>query len=156
MIWTPNRRKRPQGETVRLILLHSTIGSFKGAVSWLMNPASGVSSHFVVSKAGTVRKLAPMSDYTFHAGRSEWKGKKNVNYFSLGVEMEHFDRPGEVWPQVQIEAVAGICRELVKVYGWLPIVGHRDICIPKGRKSDPRDFPYQKLIPLIAAKGLSH
>src|SRR5512146_2902740 len=37
---------------VKAICLHGTGGSFKGAMSWLLNPKSGVSASYIISKGG--------------------------------------------------------------------------------------------------------
>jgi N-acetylmuramoyl-L-alanine amidase len=45
----------------------------------------------------------------------------------------------EPYGEFQVEAAAKLCAELCKTYGIDPlkIVGHQDVCLPIGRKTDP-------------------
>lgn len=83
---TPNRGGAldPQG-----IVLHDTAGDLgnEGAVSWLTNPAARASAHVVVGRDGTIIQLAPFNVVTWHAGKSNWKGRQNVNSFAVGIEI---------------------------------------------------------------------
>lgn len=70
---TPNRQigqlVNPKGW-----VLHGTLGSYKGAITWLCtppekrNPVSYSSAHFVISKKGEITQLAEINDVTWHAG----------------------------------------------------------------------------------------
>jgi N-acetyl-anhydromuramyl-L-alanine amidase AmpD len=70
------------------ILLHHTSGAYAGSVAWCMNPASRVSYHCIVSNTGKRTVLAESTMRTWHAGISEWKGRKNCNDFCIGVAFE--------------------------------------------------------------------
>jgi N-acetyl-anhydromuramyl-L-alanine amidase AmpD len=118
----------------------------QGGVAWLTNEASGVSADFMVSKAGVIVKLNPdmKSFYTWHAGKSKFGGRSDVNEISIGIEHEHFD--GDEWPGAQVEASGKLCAWLVEEFGLDLsdgcITSHRAIALPRGRKSDPREFPW--------------
>lgn len=141
---SPNYRECAN-RTPQLIVLHSTGGNFDGAVSWLRNPDSGVSAHYVVSRAGRVVQLVQCKDIAWHAGKGKWKSYNDVNKISVGIEMEHFDFKSD-WPDEQIEAVAEVVKIIMEKYN-IPvenIVGHRDIA--PGRKVDPdTNFPWHEL-----------
>jgi N-acetyl-anhydromuramyl-L-alanine amidase AmpD len=70
------------------ILLHHTSGAYAGSVAWCMNPASRVSYHCIVSNVGKRTALAEPTMRTWHAGISEWKGRKNCNDFCIGLAFE--------------------------------------------------------------------
>jgi N-acetyl-anhydromuramyl-L-alanine amidase AmpD len=70
------------------ILLHHTSGAYAGSVAWCMNPASRVSYHCIVSNVGKRTTLAAPTMRTWHAGISEWKGRKNCNDFCIGLAFE--------------------------------------------------------------------
>jgi N-acetyl-anhydromuramyl-L-alanine amidase AmpD len=70
------------------ILLHHTSGAYAGSVSWCMEPKSRVSYHCIVSNTGKRTTLAEPTMRTWHAGISEWKGRKNCNDFCVGVAFE--------------------------------------------------------------------
>ena len=145
-MWTPNRTARPAGARIQVIVLHSTGGAFAGAVSWLMARVSRASAHYVVSRSGHVEKLAPLSDRTWHAGRAEWHGQRDVNAISVGIEMEHVDGRQE-WPPTQVRAVASLVQALRAAYGPLPVTGHAYVARPKGRKVDPQAYPWVQIPP---------
>jgi N-acetyl-anhydromuramyl-L-alanine amidase AmpD len=49
-----NQGERPAGSDIDCVVLHATAGSLSGTLAWFANPASGVSSHYVVAKDGDV------------------------------------------------------------------------------------------------------
>jgi N-acetyl-anhydromuramyl-L-alanine amidase AmpD len=70
------------------ILLHHTSGAYAGSVAWCMEPKSRVSYHCIVSQTGKRTVLAAPTMRTWHAGISEWKGRKNCNDFCIGLAFE--------------------------------------------------------------------
>jgi N-acetylmuramoyl-L-alanine amidase len=84
---TPNvsrgRRIAPKA-----IVLHHTSGSYAGSVAWCMNPASRVSYHCIVAKDGRRSTLADPDERAWHAGRSEWRGRRDLNSWSIGAAFE--------------------------------------------------------------------
>lgn len=126
---TPNtgRPLEPVG-----IIVHDT-GSMNaaGSISWLCDPASKVSAHFVVARDGGVTQLAPCNVQTWHAGKSSWRGRSNVNFFAVGIEIAN---PGPLhkvasggWsndrdPDEEVAAGADVERVVTKEHGdayWL-------------------------------------
>lgn len=145
---TPN--KYPGQNNPEFIVLHSTIGAYEGAVSWLRNPASSASAHAVFGRVGEITQLMDFKDGAWHAGRvsnpselgkqhlkRSLTGYQNPNRYSIGLEVASgydIDRDGvlETWekqysPQ-QIKAVAWyIVNEIDPRFGQLPIITHKDI-----------------------------
>lgn len=72
-----------------LIVLHDTAGGLdaSGSISWLCNPRSKVSAHFVVARDGVVTQLVPVDRAAWHAGQSSWSGRANCNGYSVGIEI---------------------------------------------------------------------
>lgn len=123
-----------------LIVLHSTGGAFQGAWSWMMKKDDTyASAHFLVSRTGEIQQLVSLHHIAYHAGVSSYNGKANCNTFSIGIEMEHLDGKQD-WPDMQLLAVAALCKELQRQFGISHIVGHRDVA--PGRKVDPLKFPW--------------
>jgi N-acetylmuramoyl-L-alanine amidase len=83
---TPNVGKAIRPE---IIVLHETAGRLDagGAISWLCNPTARASAHFVIGREGTVTQLAACNMATWHAGKSAYQGRENVNGFSIGIEL---------------------------------------------------------------------
>lgn len=71
-----------------LIVVHDTAGDLSdaGAISWLSNPISRASAHFVISREGRITQLASCNVKTWHAGASFYKGRQGCNSFSIGIE----------------------------------------------------------------------
>lgn len=51
---SPNRNIGRQGWRPDMVVCHITEGAFNGTVSWITNPASQVSYHFVVARDGRI------------------------------------------------------------------------------------------------------
>ncbi|MCH9651053.1 MAG: N-acetylmuramoyl-L-alanine amidase [Deltaproteobacteria bacterium] len=88
-------RSPNQGDLVdhQLLVMHYTAGSSaESSVSWLTNAASRASAHVVIGRDGSVTQLVPFDRIAFHAGKSEWLGRKKVNEFSLGIELDNAGR----------------------------------------------------------------
>lgn len=137
------------------IVLHDTGGKDEqGACSWLINPDSQVSSHFVIGKSGNVYRLVPEEYVAWHAGKSILMGEEDVNKFSIGIEIVD-DSDADPYPDPQIDALLQLCTDLVVRY-HIPlnrVVGHEHIAVPKGRKVDPgRDFPWYEFLNTLGAK----
>jgi len=128
--------------TPSLVVIHYTgDNSMEGAVSWLCAEQSGVSAHLVIGKDGTICQLLPFNIIGWHAGRSEYNGRVNVNSFSIGIENVGI---GDSWPNEQIEAIRSVLVALSKVYQIENIVGHEDVA--PIRKTDPGpNFPWDKV-----------
>lgn len=145
---SPNRRPRPKGAAPDIIVLHSTGGAYAGALSTLRyrNPVPWrrVSAHYLIARSGAIVKLVPVAEMAYHAGKSAWKGTTDINRYSVGIEMEHYDGRQD-WPAAQVTAAAALCKELCKSesISVLNIVGHNEIAVPKGRKVDPMAFPWE-------------
>ena len=73
----------------RLIVLHDTAGDLSGdgSISWLSDKKSKVSAHFVVKRNGEIVQLVETNIKTWHAGVSSWRGKSNLNDWSIGIEI---------------------------------------------------------------------
>jgi N-acetyl-anhydromuramyl-L-alanine amidase AmpD len=83
---TPNKSGRPITPT--MIVLHHTSGSYNGSVSWCMNPESKVSYHVLIARDGRRTVFGSDTDRCWHAGRSNWHGRPDLNSWSLGVAWE--------------------------------------------------------------------
>ena len=85
---SPNHGERAAGKPVDMIILHYTgMASAERAVSWLCDPESGVSSHYVVFEDGRIVQLVDESRRAWHAGKSYWAGETDINSRSVGIEI---------------------------------------------------------------------
>jgi N-acetylmuramoyl-L-alanine amidase len=136
-------------ERISMVVLHYTdMPSADAALARLCDPAAKVSAHYVITEEGEVVQLVDESRRAWHAGRSFWRGKANVNGASIGIELAN---PGHTcgyrpFPEAQIEALVPLLHRIVKTYD-IPranVVGHSDVA-PQ-RKLDPGElFPWERL-----------
>jgi N-acetylmuramoyl-L-alanine amidase len=153
---SPNFGPRPDGLRPDMIVLHYT-GMEAGAAAEarLCDPASEVSSHYLVHEDGRIVQMVRESDRAWHAGKSSWRGNRDVNSRSVGIEIvnpgHEFGYPD--FPKVQILAVIELCRGIAHRHSVRPemILGHSDVA--PGRKVDPGEkFPWR----LLARHGIGH
>ena len=144
---SPNFDARTAPPSV-LVLHYTGMKTGPEALDWLRNPASNVSSHYLVEEDGRVFRLVPEERRAWHAGASFWRGRRNVNGDSIGIEIVN---PGHEWgyrpfPAAQIAAVTALVGDIRG--RWTiddrDIVGHSDVA-PE-RKEDPGElFPWKGL-----------
>lgn len=75
--------------TPSLVVLHDTASSLRpgSAAYYLQNNDAKVSVHFVIELDGTTVQQVRTGDRAFHAGTSEYHGRKWCNGFSIGIEL---------------------------------------------------------------------
>ncbi|MXP47308.1 N-acetylmuramoyl-L-alanine amidase [Altererythrobacter luteolus] len=132
-----------------MVVLHYTEMKPVGtALDRLCDADAGVSAHYLISEEGEVTLLVPEDKRAWHAGVSYWRGHKDVNSASIGIELDH---PGHglgyrPFADAQIEALVPLLHRIVKTHD-IPranIVGHSDVA--PARKTDPGElFPWDRL-----------
>lgn len=145
---SPNQSPRRSATKIDLIIIHATAGgSLEGAVGWMMNSKSQVSSHYCISKVGEIVQLVDESKKSWHAGASTWEGKTNLNETSIGIELVNHNDGKDFYTDIQIETLARLIVEIQKRYPEITderILGHHQIA--PSRKTDPGIlFPWVKL-----------
>src|SRR5882672_5165456 len=147
IIWepSPNFKIGNKNRDVTCIVLHATATTgIDSPLEWLTSSLSKVSAHYLIGKDGKKYQLVKEKDIAYHAGNSEWRGKKWVNNFSIGIELVNANDGIDPWPTDQIESCAILCLELCNDYSiaLVDVVGHRDIA--PGRKTDPAGFNFDE------------
>ena len=150
---SPNCDDRPPGADIELLVIHSISlppGEFGGAgivelFTNCLDPdahpyyreihGQKVSSHFLIRRDGELFQFVPCALRAWHAGQSEWRGRNRCNDFSVGVELEGAD--DQPFTDSQYTVLAELTRVLLRQYPIKDWVGHSDIAIPPGRKTDP-------------------
>lgn len=70
------------------IVVHYTAGaSLASAVHTLTQLHGNASAHLVIDRDGTVVQLVPFAVQAWHAGVSSWRGRTQLNRWSLGIEL---------------------------------------------------------------------
>ena len=80
-------------ETIDTVVLHSTDGAnAMSSAHYLARNDTSVSAHLVVARSGRVIQLLPFNVRAWHAGMSEYEGRKQLNDFSVGIEIDNAGR----------------------------------------------------------------
>jgi N-acetylmuramoyl-L-alanine amidase len=132
-----------------MVVLHYTgMPTGDEALARLRDPAAKVSAHYLIEEDGRAFALVPEERRAWHAGVSFWKGERNVNAVSIGVELVN---PGHDWgyrpfPDAQIAALVELLTGIRARWDVSDarIVGHSDVA--PDRKIDPGElFPWKRL-----------
>jgi LysM repeat protein len=147
-VGSPNFNRRPNQDDIHAIVIHATANTtLEGVISWFNNPQAQVSAHYSIGKDGRIVQHVRDQDRAWHAGGSEWKGVPNVNNYALGIELVNLNDGQDPYPEEQHQANVQLCTYLCREHHIKPddIMGHLDIAVPKGRKTDPRGYDLERL-----------
>jgi N-acetylmuramoyl-L-alanine amidase len=132
-----------------MVVIHYTgMQTGEAALARLRDPVAKVSSHYMIEEDGRIFRLVPEARRAHHAGVSFWKGERDVNSRSVGIELVN---PGDEFgyrpfPDAQIAALLTLLPAIRSRWS-IPngnIVGHSDVA-PE-RKIDPDYlFPWKRL-----------
>ena len=141
---SPNRDERPAdaGPVDTLVLHYTGMVSAEAALDRLTDAGARVSAHWCIGEDGTLWRLVPEERRAWHAGVSEWRGRRSLNDVSIGIELvnpghEHGYRP---FPPAQMDALLDLARAVVARYPIDPrnVVAHADVA--PTRRQDPGEL----------------
>jgi N-acetyl-anhydromuramyl-L-alanine amidase AmpD len=153
-VGSPNFNKRRAPDDITAIVIHSTANSsLQGVIDWFNNPNAQVSAHYTIGKDGRIVQHVKDSDRAWHAGQSVWKGRNACNDYTLGIELVNLNNGQDPYPEAQHRAAVALCAYLCYTYNIQvdDIMGHLDIALPPGRKTDPRGYDLNRLRREVAA-----
>jgi len=167
---SPNFGPRPAGTCVSLAIVHSislppgeygghTIEQlFSNRLDCDAHPYYSrlrglqVSAHFLIRRDGAAVQFVPIGERAWHAGASSWRGRKNCNDWSLGIELEGLE--GQHFEPPQYSMLATLLRAAQRHLPLQEVVGHEHVA--PGRKADPGPgFDWPRLAAALRSSGLS-
>lgn len=108
---SPRNPERAVRASTELIVLHTTEAPARSSLNKLCDRGE---AHYCVTEDGTVYAIVDRDREAFHAGRSMWNGKEDVDKFSVGIEcVGYHDQPMGL---VQLRAIAALVKELKTMY----------------------------------------
>lgn len=120
--------------TPELIMLHHSYGSYKGGISWIRQVISKVSYHYLIDVTGHRTQLVWDKLRAWHAGKSYWDGKTNLNGTSIGIAVTGNTNKRKL-TKAEVDSVAYKIIYLATKFSTIKgVVTHRDVA-PK-RKND--------------------
>lgn len=150
-----NQRMAGEGGRIHLVIIHSCEGSYTGCWSWLANPSSQVSAHYVVREDGAeitqlVREparawhIGAFYDAALNEGHDAHLQGVQSNHFTIGVEHAGFASQSS-WPTAQLDASARLVCGVAQRWGIprdrLHIVSHGQLQ-PHNRTDPGRGWPW--------------
>ncbi|MGB7404380.1 MAG: N-acetylmuramoyl-L-alanine amidase [Pacificimonas sp.] len=150
---SPNHNKRAL--PVSIVVMHYTgMTSAEAALERLRDPDAKVSAHYLIAEDGTVMRLVDEDRRAWHAGRAYWRGIRDVNSASIGIELANpgHDHGYLDFPEPQMAALETLLEGILERHDVRPenVIGHSDLA--PDRKIDPGEkFPWER----FAAKGLA-
>ena len=160
---SPHADARPAGVPVSLIVIHGVSlppGEFGGP--WIEDFFCGrldmsmhpyfrqiadlrVAPHLLIRRDGSLIQFVACELRAWHAGVSEWDGRRDCNDFSVGIELEGTDSlPYTDAQYARLVPVIQALRGRYPAIDDTAVVGHSDIA--PGRKTDPGPaFDWERL-----------
>ncbi len=135
--WNPSQNYGTRdGAPVVFVIIHDTEGPFDASVSWLQNPASSASSHYIIrSSDGYIEQLVHDTDMAWAV--------RCWNPITLSIEHEGYVSDSSYFTQTMYESSARLteylCREFNIPEDSIHIFGH-----------DAWTYPWFNLIPFYA------
>ena len=148
---------------ITLIVVHQTeaAADIGATLRYFAEPRpDGTSAHYVVSPEAAPQAVKVVQDTgrSWQAGKNtSWRGKKEVNHYSIGIELSH--KTGTPFPPKQIDCLVDLIGRLRAAYPSIPsdgVVGHMDILLEDshnwlaGRDCPGLDFDW----PVLESKGV--
>jgi len=147
---SPNysKKRRPKRD-IKFVIIHYTgMQSEIESLNRLKDPKYKVSCHYIISRKGDVTQMVREENIAWHAGESKWKKFKNLNNYSIGIELVNKGHKlgYQNFTHLQILSLTKLCKKIKKKYHIKKenFLGHSDIA--PLRKVDPGEkFPWKKL-----------
>ena len=135
---SPNYGLRRDDTEIDFIILHYTAMGTENSLDRLCDPTHEVSCHYLIDQGGLCYQLVDDSKRAWHAGKAYWRGYRDLNSRSLGIELVNLGN--EVYPEAQMKKLKSLLKHLIKSYEISPknVLGHSDIA--PSRKSDPGEY----------------
>jgi len=141
--------KKRLNKSIKFVVFHYTgMQSERESILRLCDTKYKVSSHLLIGQNGKIYRLVNDNKIAWHAGISQWGRYKNLNKYSIGIELVNKGHQFgyTYFKKKQISSLIKICKSLTKKYNIKRqnFVGHSDIA--PLRKIDPGEkFPWEKL-----------
>ena len=108
-----------------------------------------VSSHIYIKRDGEIIQFVPFNKRAWHAGESSYRGMRDCNNYSIGIELEGYN--DDVFSEDQYNSLIIATKEILKKYPMIKkdnITGHSNVA--PNRKTDPGNgFDWKRYLNLI-------
>ena len=139
-VWSPSPNYYNDNNFNQLFcVVHDTEGPFASSLSWLQNPASSASAHYIIrSSDGYIVQMVREKYAAWHVVC--W------NRYMLGVEHEGYVSNPSYFTEAMYKASAGLFRHFIETYG-IPldsnhVIGHDQHLFPWWVNYINKNYPY--------------
>ena len=108
---SPRNPERSVRRSTELIVLHTTEAPAKSSLNKVSDRGE---CHYCVTEEGRVYRIVDRDKEAFHAGRSMWQGKEDVDKFSIGIECVGYH--DQAMGGIQLRAIRDLVKELKRMY----------------------------------------
>ncbi|MDQ8153828.1 MAG: N-acetylmuramoyl-L-alanine amidase [Gemmatimonadota bacterium] len=161
-LWRPSPNYNTRTTGISMIIIHTCEGGYTGCWSWLVNPASQVSAHYVVNESGSeVSQLVREKDRAWQiAATYNCALNQNLDCAMNGTQMNHMtigiEHAGyasqDSFPTSQLQKSAQLVCDITKRQGIprdsLHILGHGQMQ-PANRTDPGPRWPWNRYIAMI-------
>lgn len=85
-----NKSYEASGGRLDTLIIHYTAGrSAETSAKFLARPDVRASAHLVIGRDGIIYQLVPFDTVAWHAGVSQYGGRKGFNKYSIGIELDN-------------------------------------------------------------------
>lgn len=139
-----NHNIRASEASIEYLIYHYTACDLATSLKILCDNKADypVSAHYLIDENGDTYQLVDEEKRAWHAGKSFWEGREDINSWSIGIELVN---PGHgahyrPFPQAQMEALVHLSLQIIERHRIKPwnILGHADIA--PTRKVDPGEL----------------
>ena len=150
VIWNPSPNFNERLTSIDAIVIHHTASNNEAADLRQLTGTTLVSAHYLIGRDGSIWQLVADDKRAWHCGISALNGRRDVNDFSIGIELTNKGDGLTPFTEAQYEACRALIAWLCHEYA-IPrehVVGHKDVALPKGRKDDPAaNFEWHRVLP---------
>ena len=112
-IQSPNFNKR-KSDVSAIIIYCTNTNRISSIISWFQKKISRASSHFIIGRDGRIVKMVDVDKKAWHAGESYFRGKNNVNKFSVAIHLVGTQISG--FTDRQYQACSYVCSLVLEDY----------------------------------------
>ena len=98
---SPNYGLRRDNTEIDFIILHYTAMDITNSLDRLCDPAHEVSCHYLIDQGGLCYQLVDDNKRAWHAGKAYWRGYRDLNSRSLGIELVNLGN--EIYREAQMK-----------------------------------------------------
>ena len=108
---SPRNPERKIRSSTELIVLHTTEAPARSSLNKVSERGE---CHFCVTEDGSVYAIVDRDREAFHAGRSMWNGREDVDKFSVGIECVGYHN--KKMSDIQLNAIRELVKQLQAMY----------------------------------------